>query len=147
AIPPNSIINSAILDLHGVAASGSGGSMGVYVHAYVGDGHVQLSDMYVNNPVAGPYNVSLGPPPPLVQFDVTNAINGLYTSGATYAGLMLRAIPTAFTLQFGSNDNGIASARPTLDIAYTAVPEPSTLALAAFGAVALLMARRRLPPG
>jgi len=144
AIPANSIINSATLILHEVAASGSGGSVGVNVHAYVGNGVAELSDMYVNNPVAGPIIVNLGVPPPPIQFDVTSAINSLYTSGATYAGFMLRGPPNDFVLQLGSINNGIGpTVYPTLAITYTVVPEPSALALAALGVVALLVTRCR----
>jgi len=140
SIPLNSIINSATITLREVAASGSGGSVGVNVHAYVGNGVVELSDMYVNHQVAGPVIVNLGVPPPPIQFDVTNAINGFYTSGATFAGFMLRGPPNDFALQLGSNDNPNVGSRPTLGIVYTVVPEPSTLMLLALGAVGLLIA-------
>jgi len=145
SIPANSIINSATLTLHEVAASGGGGSVGINVHAYVGNGVAELSDMYVNNQVAGPVIVNLGGPPPTIQFNVTNAISSLYSSGAAYAGFMLRGPPNDFILQLGSINNGIGfTVYPALAITYTAVPEPSTFALAALGAVALLAARRRL---
>jgi len=116
----------------------------VNVHAYVGDGHVDFSDMYVNNQVAGPVIVNLGVPPSTIQFDVTNTISSLYSSGAAYAGFMLRGPPNDFVLQLGSINNGIGpTVYPMLAITYTVVPEPSTFALAALGAVALVAARRR----
>jgi len=131
ALPPHPVIISAKLDLHIAAESSNGGGfMGIYAHSYVGDGIVSLSDMQVNNPVAGPFNIGFLSNPDPVEFDVTSAVQTLYNSGAIYSGFTLRAVGTLFVLQLGSQDNGIAASRPTLALT---VPEPAAAVLAICG--------------
>jgi uncharacterized repeat protein (TIGR03803 family) len=75
--------------------------------------------------------VTGGTPTTLFDFDITHGANprgSLTLSGSTLYGM---------TWNGGAANNGV--------IFSLAVPEPATFGLAAFGAVALLAARRRLP--
>jgi hypothetical protein len=128
SIPAHSVITSATLGLRGGFAAGSSGQVGVEVNAYVGNGVAELNDMYINNVVAGPTIFNLGPIPDLTEFDVTNTIKLYYGVGAKFAGFTLSGDPSEFVLSFASEDND-ESARPTLNVVFNPVPEPSTITL------------------
>jgi PEP-CTERM motif len=136
-VPPGATIASAMLVMHGVLSSGSGGQMDLYVHSYAGNGVAELSNLMINNPVAGPITEPFGPVPDSVQFDVSTAVRSLYLAGAAYAGLSLHAMPPAYVLQFGSMENPNLDSRPTLVINYS-VPEPASMLLAGVAALCLI---------
>ena len=156
ALPSTSTLTSATLRL---VDGGVQESEIIEIHGYAGDGVITLADGTINNFIDS-YLVlgTTGTPNPHLV-DVTAFVQGLLTSGANFAGFMLKtsteaAGRTAGTEICSSESAGTAPCTtdfvPLLTLVFDdgngngggTVPEPGSLALLGVGALAFAAWRR-----
>jgi hypothetical protein len=168
ALPTGAVIQSATLSLTslGASAGGAGYRELIYsLHAYMGDGLLDVADFGVSDPIGGPYTASVDGAidlkggganlvlPDLSSVDVTSFVQSLYGSGTEYAGLVLRSDslpdPTQFFYQrfVGVPSGGKPLVGyPTLTIEFNApgeAPEPASLLLFAMGIASMASGKLR----
>ena len=125
-IPPLSQIQSALLVLSMNARSDEPISVGAF--GYIGDGLISSSDFSDGNLVSQAiYPASAFLPSSPTTFDATAVLTDLLASHASFAGFGLRD-QVGNGPYFASSEWPEADRRPRLDIQYTVLAEPSSVA-------------------
>jgi hypothetical protein len=153
SIPPQEAITSAIFQItvlpnltFGLGNSGERPSS-LAVRGYVGNGQVDASDFQAGT-ILDTANVSLEYVQETLNFDVTEFVNNLVSSGISFAGFGVRAEDIGgISLDRGTfSGNGPNLTITTSPVSAT-VPEPTStlglLALAAFGAGSMLKRQQK----
>ena len=145
SVPLGSTINSASLTVSAVGFPVGSGIFDAKLEGYAGNGVIDLSDFplpsnTIDTLMFGPSIVF-----ELYTSDVTSFVQQLFDNSETHAGFGFRALAvSAAQDSFGRIESLEAFPPPSLEIDFTVIPEPSTLAFITLGLLSVgFVARRR----
>lgn len=141
SIPVGSTIISAQLVLVTAPLGGAAGPL-CDVYGYAGDGSIDLGDALAGVSLTPPSTFAPSMVPGTTNYlDIqTGFIQSLTDAGESYAGFTMRPVNSDRHIYFDALETGVA---PALNVEYTAIPEPGTIALLGLGALGLIGRRKR----
>ena len=124
-IPAGSTISSATLTIDVWCGGGTTGNVGTFrLYGYSGDGIASMADYYDQEVLLKTFTEGVPPTYGYTSFDVTSFIQNQNNGGSLYSGFLFQALSQNVLMGFGCPGPN-SFPWPTLDVKYTAVPEPA----------------------